>query len=217
MSNNELALKEYSKEFDSKFHVIEQQYIEPYGWPEMDTLRYEICGCLSFGLNQAAITLTNHLLESLLKYALSYKYSLDNSSEIDTGSELVEAMMKFTDEGFKKYGDKNLCSNINEAKKIELITESEHELLHAFRMKFRNPFGHSDKAKTFGNLSSQVFGAVIENNKLVSRPSIEAEIARLPIMHGLVQARIAEIEAPEYFIAMDSLVRVIKIRVFPNA
>ena len=68
MSTNQSALIEYTKAFSARFELIEVEYSTPYDWPEMDTLRYEICGCISFGLNQAAITLTNHLLESLLKY-----------------------------------------------------------------------------------------------------------------------------------------------------
>jgi len=40
--------------------------------PELDVIRHEVCLCLIFHLNQAAIALTNHLLESFLKYSLIF-------------------------------------------------------------------------------------------------------------------------------------------------
>src|SRR5438094_10600049 len=56
-------------------------YLKEYGLPELDPLRYEITLCLTFGLYQAAITLTNHLLESLLKYALIYHHALQKQQK----------------------------------------------------------------------------------------------------------------------------------------
>jgi hypothetical protein len=52
------------------YPAVRDAYQNHYNWPEMDTLRHEVCLCLIFGLHQAAITLTNHLVESLLKVAL---------------------------------------------------------------------------------------------------------------------------------------------------
>ena len=55
---------------------VREAYTNDYGLPELDPLRYEVCICLAVGLNQAAIALTNHLLESMLKYGLIYSHSL---------------------------------------------------------------------------------------------------------------------------------------------
>ena len=49
-----------------------------YNLPELDPVRHEISLCLIFGLYQAAITLTNHLLESMLKYGLTYHHAINN-------------------------------------------------------------------------------------------------------------------------------------------
>lgn len=213
---DQLALEEYTRGFPERFGLVNFEYGNPYGWPEMDTLRHEICGCISFGLNQAAITLTNHLLESLLKYSLAYTHSLQNEKCSEAEYELVNLIMQYTEEGLKKYGKETLSNNINEAHKLGLISSEESDLLHSFRKKFRNPFGHSDKEGTFGNHSIPIIGATLHGTELVNRPEVEAEIAKMPIIHGVVQAQIAEIEAPSYFKKMDSFVRKLKERVFSN-
>lgn len=214
---SESVLEEYSKEFLERIKLVEFQYGNPYEWPEMDTLRYEICGCIGFGLNQAAITLTNHLLESLLKYSLAYTYAQRNEKSFGSESELVNLVMQYTDEGLKKYGKETLSKNIDEAEKVGLIDNEEADVLHFFRKKFRNPFWHSDKEGTFGNLSVPVASTTLQGNELLSNPEVEVEMAKMPIFHGLVQAQIAEIEAPSYFIKMDEFVRNLKRRVFPKS
>ena len=56
------------RELIYKFYPsIREIYNSHYDLPDMDPLRHEICICIMFGLCQSAITLTNHLLESLLK------------------------------------------------------------------------------------------------------------------------------------------------------
>lgn len=217
MSLNESALEGYTKKYDERFELIKEQYNKPYEWPEMDTLRYEICGCISFGCNQAAITLTNHLLESLLKYSLSYRYSINNLTPPDKEYEVIELLMKYSEKGFKKYGKKTLNSNLIEAKKVGLINEEEYNKLQYFRSKFRNPFGHSDKEKIFDGLVQPVSGAKFEGATIIERTPVNIEVARMPVLHGLVQAQIAELQAPLYFKEMDKIVRVVKNRVFPES
>lgn len=127
---SETALKEYLSDFPERFKLVVFEYGNPYGWPEMDTLRHEICGCIGFGLNQAAITLTNHLLESLLKYSLAYTYSQRNVKPTELEYELVNLAMQYTEEGLKKYGKEKLSRNIDEAQKVGLIDSEEAEVLH---------------------------------------------------------------------------------------
>lgn len=61
--------------FCANYPAIRFAFQEHYDTPELDTWRHEVCLCIFFGLYQAAITATNHLLESFLKYALVYYYS----------------------------------------------------------------------------------------------------------------------------------------------
>ncbi len=57
---------------------VRDAFQTPYGWPELDTLREEVCIALTFGLHQAALTLTNHMLESFLKFSISYKEAFES-------------------------------------------------------------------------------------------------------------------------------------------
>lgn len=64
--------KEIAKNAFENYVKIRHCYANEYELPEIDPLRYEICICLTLSLYQAAITLTNHLIEKYLKIALVY-------------------------------------------------------------------------------------------------------------------------------------------------
>jgi len=184
----------------------------------MDTLRYEGCLCIAFGLNQAAITLCNHFLESLLKYSLIYHHSINsekNTAQIS--NDIVNLMASYTEEGIAKYGHLTLNRTIEEAHTLALIDDEEKEKLHEFRRFFRNAYSHGDKKKTFGETAVPVQGARIEMDGIVAGVPIEAVIANLPIIHSIAQAMKATEDAPYYFLYLDGLVRRLKKRVFPHA
>jgi hypothetical protein len=95
----------------------------------LDPVRHEICLALTFGLYQSALTLTNHLHESVLKFALSFKYVFNNldkkSSKHDINS-LIEKLKS----GFDKYDDKTLYQTIEIAYSEELINDEKKSQLH---------------------------------------------------------------------------------------
>jgi len=62
------------------YNKIEDIFNSRYNYPKLDSVRNEICKCLICNLNQAAITLTNHLLESSLKMCLAIRHSNENKS-----------------------------------------------------------------------------------------------------------------------------------------
>ena len=69
-------LRSRKNEVPKNYMAVRELYRNSYYMSELDPLRYEVCLCLILGLHQAAITLTNHLLESFLKHALTYHHSL---------------------------------------------------------------------------------------------------------------------------------------------
>ena len=111
-----------------------------YGWPEVDSVRSEICKCLICGLYQAAITLANHLLESVLKKALIIDESAKNKTE---QSDITNVF----DDATEKYANKNLDFTINQACRKGLINKEEKNILHGFREQYRNAFSHADPQK----------------------------------------------------------------------
>ena len=223
---DEQQKKKYTAEVDeiikSRFEFIDRHYLsireayhKHYDWPELDPLRHEICICIMFGLCQAAITLTNHLLESLLKYALIITHGKNKKQiEDEIKGRIITSFIEKYEEGILIYGDANLDKTINRACTVGLITKDQKKMLHQFRDRFRNAYSHSDKKKTFGKSSMPVSGIRLENDKFVEDEKGEPEIAKLLIGQGLVQAMMAQNDAPEYFLYIDKLAREIREKLF---
>jgi len=197
---------------------IREALNEFYEWPEMDTLRGEVCLCLFFGLHQAAITLTNHFFESLLKYALIIHDSKNTrktgSLKKEVGKSMPESLQKELEKATKQHGDSDLGDNINKACSRELITKVQKKRLHALREGFRNAFGHSDKKKTFGDATMQVQGLRLTEGGYKIEPPVEVRVADFMIVQGLMQAEQAKEEAVEYFLEMHQLANQIRIKLF---
>ena len=206
----------------SRFEFIKRQYPHireaynnHYEWPELDPLRDEICLCIMFGLCQAAITLTNHLFESLLKYALIISDGKKNKQkEEEIKGRVVSSVEEKYEEGINQYSDLNLSDTINRACTLGLITKKQKKQLHVFRNKFRNAYGHSDKQKTFGKSTMSVTGVKLENEKFKVDEKLEPEISKFLIGQGIVQAMTAQSDAPKYFKYIDSITREIREKLF---
>ena len=222
MDEDKKHAREVEEIIQSRFKFIKRQYPNirdafknHYEWPELDPLRHEICLCIMFGLCQAAITLTNHLFESMLKYALITLDGKENKQkEEEIKGRVISSVIEKYEEGFNRYGEQDLGSNINSACTLGLITEEQKIRLHILRVRFRNAYGHSDKQKTFGKSTMPVTGVKLENEKFTIDEKLEPEVAKLIIGQGIVQARQAQSDAPQYFKYMDSLVREIREKLF---
>ena len=115
---------------DQNCALVIHAYENGYNFPPLDDVRAEVCKCLMYGLHQAALTLTNHLLESALKKFLILAYTKEKESgECD--------IRHVFDEGTALYADKNLDTTINKACTKGLIDKTEKKILHDYRVKFR--------------------------------------------------------------------------------
>ena len=81
---------------------------------EFSTLIFEINNCLLLELNRASITLTNHLLERLLKLALI-------NNETGIGPIEFEKWNEVFLEPNKKHGTSDLANSIEKCKKLNLL------------------------------------------------------------------------------------------------
>ncbi|MFQ5498093.1 MAG: hypothetical protein ACE5FH_00335 [Candidatus Zixiibacteriota bacterium] len=200
---------------DRHYLTIRDSYQNNYEWPELDPLRDEICLCITFGLCQAAIALTNHLMESLIKYALiiSDGNEVKQTDEERSGTSVSSFVEKYS-KGQEKYNDANLDTTINCACKKGKHTKDEKKQLHEFRKRFRNAYGHSDKKKIFGESTVPVTGMRFNHDTIVPDEEDEPRIADFMIGQGLIQATMAQNEAPQYFLYIDKLVRGIGSRLF---
>jgi hypothetical protein len=196
---------------------VRDAYQNLYDWPELDPLRHEICLCLTFGLCQAAITLTNHFLESLLKYSLIVNHARKNDvNEKDIDGKVVSSLIEYHREGFELYNNADLATTINRSCSVGLISKEQKKELHLYREKFRNAFSHSDKVKTFGDSEIQVTGVKLEDDKLVMDEISQPQLAKFLVGQGLAQAYMAQNEAPKYFFYVDHSAREIINKLFDS-
>jgi len=207
---------------ESRREFIERNYIRirfthqnHYSWPELDTLRHEISLCLIFGLNQASITLTNHMIESLLKNALIvHDAKSRRTPETGNGPLNVETLIELFRPALRMFGKTDLGDNINRACKAGLIDKNQKEALQECRSSFRNAYSHSDKANTFGEGTVQTQAIRFGGTEIGIGPLEEAKLKEFVIGHGIFQAMQAEKEAIPYFLFIDTIARQIREKLF---
>ncbi len=204
-----------SQSMTQNYPKIRDQYQNAYEWPELDPKRREICLCLLLGLHQAAISMTNHLLESLLKTALiSHRSIQANHGEDVSPNIMVDALVVHTADGRREYGSESLGNLINAACTEGLLTKPEKKRLQAYRDQFRNAYGHADSEKTLGETSMLVQAFRLTPEDLEPGQSKLQRAAEFLPAQGLIQAMQAEGEALPYFLYIDRLARELKKRVF---
>jgi hypothetical protein len=159
---------------------------------ELKSIIDEICYCLLFNLNIAAITATNHLLESLLKRAIVYKETgntpLKSLDEIENKYKpVIDDIMKLP-----------LVKTIELSHKKGLINDSQKKELSQYRNALRNGFSHAEPQKIFGNKTTPIaMGSFID-------PNHKTEIKELPtkyllLIHGVALDQLARARALPYF------------------
>lgn len=129
-------LAEYSQKNFEEFEKYFQ--LECKIFYELESVIFEINNCLILELNRAALTLTNFLLERLLKITLIYNEA--GFGPLDTKKwNLVYATPH------KKYNKLNFCQTIEKCRKLELIDDGERKYLDEIaRNLIRNCFSHAD-------------------------------------------------------------------------
>lgn len=215
----ELFLNDLNAHIDINYDIIKEIFNLEYGYPELDPLRDEICKCIICGLNQAAMTLTNHLLESSLKKCLAMKYSIDNK-QCDT--KLEDAFK----EGISKFDKLLLDDTINRACTQGLITKEQKEQFKNFKDDFRNPYSHASVIEIFKDY--KVKGTVVslkedENpEEFVKRlfqtqPNDLLTVKDILPIQGLIQVGIAKQNIIPYFSEVDKTIREMLTKLKPSS
>lgn len=202
-------IKELNANISNNYHTVEYAFENEYRWPEVDPVRNEICKCIICGFNQAAITLTNHLMESALKKALITYESRENKIE-------QHDITNVFDDATKKYANKNLEFTIKQAYNNGLITNEEKEILDKYRKQYRNAFSHADPQKTFKGISAPVTKFTTSDlhnpeeflkRVFEDKPNTQLSVENNIIIQGLIQSIKAKQEAVPYFLTIDRIVR----------
>ncbi len=204
----ESVFETFTLEMKSRYLQIRNNYRFKLCNPEYDSIRNEICVCLIIGLDQASITLTNHLMEKFFKLSLINQQI--NYSKIQDLKNLAQKYKQSK----KDYNDKDLFYNINRACSEGIITKSEKQMLHKFRNDFRNAFSHADMDKTFKNATG--FFALGKFSGALPTEFAELKIADVPPLQGLFQQNMAKQNAISYFLFIDEIICREEIKIHPE-
>lgn len=196
----------------SNYKAVRYIYNNHYDWPELDPIRHEICLCYIFGFYQAVMTLTNHFLESMLKYALIINHPVE--SKPDNKNSIITYFIDRYKEGNEKYGNSNLYQTINAAYTQGLITKEEKKQLHIIRKQFRNAYGHADKTKTFGKAETSMQSAQVNEKGIDIKENMMTKIKNMIIGQGIFQVIHAEQNALSYFLYIDKITRKVRSKIF---
>ncbi len=219
-SRIEQFIDELNLNIPSNHLKIEEIFNSEYGYPELDPLRDEICKCIICGLYQAAMTLTNHLLESSLKKCLAMRFTIENKND---KTALTDAFKN----GIDFYDDKLLEETINRACSQGLITKEQKKTFKKFKDDFRNPYSHASTNKIFKDKT--VKGAVVsmtekekENPEEFIKRLFQMETSELPIkdilpIHGMTQVLISRENILPYFFEVDKTIREMLKKLKPNS
>lgn len=159
-------------------------------WDIFDSLIEEIIICITIGSSQAAITLINHLLEKVMKVGLYYKNY--NKHLIYETKKVQEEYKEF----YNKYGDSDLSQTINCSKSQSIISKDQSEKLHFYCRTLRNPFGHANSIKTFGDSKRKVVSGNFHGNVVNCD---EVNVSHFLLLQSNEQKKIANKECVGYF------------------
>ncbi len=198
--------KEYHERVNKNFEAIADLITTPYNWSLLDAIKLEICDCILIGASQAAVTLTNHLLEKSLKALLKYNEP-NNQNYTDTAE--IEAHFENLN---NLYGGEILNNTIYACVEKELISDEQGQKLHEFRKKFRNAFGHADPKKTFGETKKRVgiYNPFVHKEFKFT----DVKVANFPFLQYTTQKEIANSECVNYFRFVDGVIKDVMPKLF---
>lgn len=180
---------------------ILRAFEDEYGLTELDPLRDEICKCIFCGLPQAAVTLTNMLLEmatiSAIEKSKRQKIEIDET-KIDN----------------KKYGksDSKLGYRIEMLYFGGIITELQRDNLHRCRIWLRNTFSHAD----LKNVAKEDIPIKCWDLEKQTTFDSVVNLEILSMLKGIAFHKSAEENYITYFLYVDYIIRALSSKLTPS-
>ena len=146
---------------------------------ELEPVVHEIGKCLILKLNYAAIAVTNHLLERLLKLALIHK-------SVGIGPKSLQQLNSIFADPAQKYRSLSLGNSIEQCKKENLLDSEEKDFLFKFvREIMRNGFSHGDPEKVLSEMPDEkkYYHTIPENTEWVETTLNPKLIPQLQATH----------------------------------
>lgn len=120
----------------------------------------EICDCFFLKKYMAALTLTNLLLETMVKLTLVYHET--DGRTLDDGYEF-ENIYAYE---LNKYDSKNLGENIKALYKKGIITADGRDRLLDLKDLFRNPYSHGSNNQYIESATTTIYKGQLGSNKI---------------------------------------------------
>lgn len=120
----------------------------------------EICDCFFLKKYMAALTLTNLLLETMVKLTLVYHET--DGRTLDDGYEF-ENIYEYE---LNKYDSKNLGENIKALYKKGIITADGRDRLLDLKDLFRNPYSHGSNNQYIESATTTIYKGQLGSNKI---------------------------------------------------
>jgi hypothetical protein len=172
-----------SKYFDFDFYVLH----------ELGGTIFEINKCLILEFHRASITLTNNLLERLLKLTLIY-------NEVGKGPIPIEDWSSAFEVSNTKYSSISLGNSIEKCRKLDLITENEKVFLFdIIRDLMRNGFSHADSTKILNGIPDEMTIFHGAFSKPTDIKSVKVKHKLIPFIQAMLVENFATENAANYF------------------
>jgi len=200
--NKEVFAKQFTEKLDKNFPELSKYFeFKLQIFSEFNALIFELNKCLILELNRASITLTNNLLERLLKIALIYE-------EAGFGPTPLEQWNDKFGESNQKYTSIALGNSIEKCKKNGLITAKEKDILFdTIRELMRNGFSHADSSKIladFPDETTMYVGNLTRPTDKLKEVSVNQKI--IPAFQAIQMESFAQENAKPYFIFVFNLI-----------
>jgi hypothetical protein len=180
-----------SKYFDCDFYVF----------GELQGIVFEINNCLILQFYRASITLTNNLLERLLKLSLIY-------NDVGINSKPVEEWGYIFKQPNEKYRSIPLGNSIEKCRKLDLITETEKIFLFStVRELMRNGFSHADSTKILSSLPDEttMFQGSFSKPSEIKPVALDQKV--IPFMQAIHIQNFAKENSADYFDYVYELIK----------
>ena len=159
----------------------------------------EICECLITNKQCAAMTLTNHLLESSIKLALILW-----SATLRGVDETKDFEVMYKDE-IKNYQGKEMSENLTSALECKLITEEEYKDLSELKLEYRHHISHASNNKYVRNAKTTIMTYDTATSESSEK---EVGVTGNPILNLLAQESFMRQNAEGFFMHVYSYIMI---------
>lgn len=180
----------------SQLLAVQKTYLR--GLRPLMSIVCEICDCLIINKQCAAMTLTNHLLESSLKLSLILWKA--NEKPFDN----VRAFEKIYEKEVKLYMGNMLSRNIKLALEETLINDIEGKELTELMLEYRNHIDHASNNKYVRGVETII--ATLNLSTGESTENLNAKVTGNPLLYLNAQEGFMRAYAYDYFMRVFSYI-----------